>query len=291
MKKMIISVGIGLVCLVTAPKANAQRDGEFHLDKTYSIGASGTLYLNSEDAEVRITGSSRADAHLKIDRTQEVRGFSSGRSEFNVIVENRGDDLHITERERSGVRIQMGSIRTDYRIDIELPESVSIRVKGEDDDYVVRNVNGKIYMETEDGDIEIIDCKSNDLEFRLEDGDLRIDGGQGSLTVESEDGDVEVRAGNFSDIDIDIEDGDVMLETSLSDNGRYIVRGEDSSIEFVVTSGGGEFSILKDDGSVRTSSAFETVRESDHRSEFKLAGGKANVEIRTEDGRVRLSRN
>ena len=282
MKKMITSVGIGLVCLIAAPNANAQKDGEFHLDKTYSIGASGTIYLNSEDAEVRITGSSRSDAHIKIDRTQQIKGFTSGRTEFNVIVENRGDDLHVTERERSGVRIQMGSIRTDYRIDIELPESASIRVKGEDDDYVVRNVNGKIYMETEDGDIEIIDCRSSDFEFRLEDGDLK---------VESEDGDVEVRGGSFNDIDIDIEDGDVMLETSLSDDGRYIIRGEDSSIEFVVTNGGGEFSILKDDGSVRASSAFETVRETDHRSDLKLAGGKANVEIRTEDGRVRLSKN
>ncbi|KYG76664.1 DUF4097 family beta strand repeat-containing protein [Roseivirga echinicomitans] len=291
MKKMITSVGIGLVCLIAAPNANAQKDGEFHLDNTYSIGASGTLYLNSEDAEVRITGSSRSDAHIKIDRTQQIKGFTSGRAEFNVIVENRGDDLHVTERERSGVRIQMGSIRTDYRIDIELPESASIRVKGEDDDYVVRNVNGKIYMETEDGDIEIIDCRSNDFEFRLEDGDLRIDGGTGSLKVESEDGDVEVRGGSFNDIDIDIEDGDVMLETSLSDDGRYIIRGEDSSIEFVVTNGGGEFSILKDDGSVRASSAFETVHETDHRSELKLEGGKANVEIRTEDGRVRLSKN
>tara|TARA_R110001592_G_scaffold111491_3_gene308695 strand:- start:1748 stop:2623 length:876 start_codon:yes stop_codon:yes gene_type:complete len=291
MKKMITSVGIGLVCLIAAPNANAQKDGEFHLDKTYSIGASGTIYLNSEDAEVRITGSSRSDAHIKIDRTQQIKGFTSGRTEFNVIVENRGDDLHVTERERSGVRIQMGSIRTDYRIDIELPESASIRVKGEDDDYVVRNVNGKIYMETEDGDIEIIDCRSSDFEFRLEDGDLKIDGGTGALKVESEDGDVEVRGGSFNDIDIDIEDGDVMLETSLSDDGRYIIRGEDSSIEFVVTNGGGEFSILKDDGSVRASSAFETVRETDHRSDLKLAGGKANVEIRTEDGRVRLSKN
>ncbi|WP_339698371.1 DUF4097 family beta strand repeat-containing protein [uncultured Roseivirga sp.] len=291
MKKMITSVGIGLVCLIAAPNTNAQSNGEFHLDKTYSIGASGTLYLNSEDAEVRISGSNRADVHVKIDRTQQIKGFSSGRSEFNVLVENRGDDLHIIERERSGVRIQMGSIRTDYRIDIELPESASLRVKGEDDDYVVRNVSGKIYMETEDGDIEIIDCRSTNLEFRLEDGDLKIDGGSGALTVESEDGDIEVRRGNFRDIDIDVEDGDVMLETSLADDGRYILRGEDSSIDFTVTNGGGEFSILKDDGSVRASSAFETVRETDHRSELKLAGGKANIEIRTEDGRVRLSKN
>lgn len=291
MKKMITTVGIGLVFLIATPNANAQRDGEFHLDKTYSIGASGTLYLNSEDAEVRITGSNRSDAHVKIDRTQQIKGFSSGRSEFNILVENRGDDLHIIERERSGVRIQMGSIRTDYRIEIELPESVSLRVKGEDDDYVVRNVSGKIYMETEDGDIEIIDCRSTKFEFRLEDGDLKIDGGMGSLTVESEDGDIEVRRGNFKDIDIDIEDGDVILETSLFDEGRYSVRSEDSSVDFMVTNGGGEFSILKDDGSVRASSEFETVRETDHRSELKLEGGKANVEIRTEDGRVRLSKN
>ncbi|MGW8122341.1 DUF4097 family beta strand repeat-containing protein [Roseivirga echinicomitans] len=289
MKKMITSVGIGLVCLIAATNVNAQRDGKFHLDKTYSIGATGTLYLNSEDAEVRITGTKRTDAHVKIDRSQQVRGFASGRKEFNVMVENRGDDLHITERERGGVRIQVGSIRTEYRIDIELPESVSLRVKGEDDNYVVRNVNGKIYMETEDGDIEIIDCDGSDFEFRLEDGDLKMDGGSGSITVESEDGDIELRRGDFKNIDIDIEDGDVIIETALHDEGRYMIRGEDSSIDFVVISGGGEFLILKDDASVRASTAFEKIKETDQRTELSLVGGKAKVEIRTDDGRVRLS--
>ena len=126
---MILPVVIGLVGLFATNSASAQKEGEFHLDKNYNISSNGTLHLDSEDAEVRITGSSRSDVHVKIDRVQTVRGFSSGRTEFNVEVENRGGDLYITERERGGVRVQMGSIRTDYTIDIELPESVSIRVQ------------------------------------------------------------------------------------------------------------------------------------------------------------------
>lgn len=291
MKRMITSVGIGLVCLVAVPNANAQRDGEFHLDKNYEISASGTLHLNSEDAEVRITGSSRSDVHVKIDRIQTVKGFTSGRTEFDVRVENRGGDLYVTERERGGVRVQMGSIRTDYTIDIELPESVSIRVIGEDDDYVVRNVNGKIYMETEDGDIEIIDCKGNDFQFELEDGDLKLDGGSGKLIVDTEDGDIDVRRSAFGNVDIEVEDGDVILETTLTDGGTYDIRGEDATIEFIVTKGGGEFLIMKDDASVRASAEYEMIQETDNRAKLRLTGGSANVEIRTENGRVRLSKN
>jgi len=291
MEKSIIYAVTGLLCLFLANDAIAQKEGEFHLDKNYEISAIGTFHLNSEDAEVRITGSSRSDVHVKIDRIQTIKGFTSARSEFDVRVESRGGDLYITERERSGVRVQVGTIRTDYTIDIELPASVSIRIVGEDDDYVVRNVNGRISMEVEDGDIEIIDCKGDYFQFELEDGDLKLDAGSGKLMANIEDGDIEVRRGTFENVDIEVEDGDVILETSLSDGGTYDLRGEDATIEFIVTNGGGEFLIMKVDASVRSSSEYETIQETDHRAKLKLNGGSANVEIRTDDRRVRLSKN
>lgn len=268
----------------------AQESGEFHLDQNYNIDATGTLHLRSEDADVRITGSSRTDAHVKIDRNETVRGVSSRRADFKVDVENRGGDLYITERETRGVHFQMGYSRTEYRIEIELPESASLRIVGEDDDYVIRNINGKISMESEDGDIELIECNGSDFEFRIEDGDLKMDGGKGTLYVETEDGDVDIRNGDFEKVEMDIEDGNIFIETTLANNGSYDLNTEDSRVEFIVINGGGDFYVLKDDGSVRATADFETIRETDHRSELRLAGGNANVEIRTNDGRVRLSK-
>lgn len=274
--------------------ALAQRDREngrdFHLDKTYDMNATGTLHLTSADADVRITGSNRTDVHVKIDRTEEVRGISSRSRGFDVEIDNRGGDLYITERRGRGSRISVGYSRIDYDIEIELPEGASLRVKGDDDDYLVKNVNGAIQMETDDGDIELRDCNGKDFDFQLEDGDLKIDGGQGKLYVRSDDGDIDVQNGKFDDVEINLEDGSIILETSISDSGIYDIRSDDARIDFVVLNGGGDFTVTKDDGSVRASSDFDTLRETDSRSELRLDGGKAEVQIRVNDGRVRLSK-
>lgn len=290
MKRLNKLVAMGLVGLLATFTVNAQKNGEYHLDQAYTIAPNGTLYLDSEDANVNITGSSRTDVHVKIDRVVETRGFSSGRSEFTFEIEERGGNLYLTERRRGGVSIQMGYSRTDYTIDIELPRSASLKIKGEDDDYVIRNIDGRISIESEDGDIEVIDCFGSDFQFKLEDGDLKVEGGNGAISVDIEDGDVDIRKGNFDRIEMDVQDGSVILETAIADNGIYDIKAEDARLDFVVIKGGGEFLVLKDDGSLRTSSDFETLQESDHRSLVKLAGGNAKIEIRTGDGRVRLSK-
>ena len=47
-------------------------------------------------------------------------------------------------------------------------------VKGVVDDYLVRNVNGSIEMDVDDGDIELRDCNGDKFDFNLEDGDLKL---------------------------------------------------------------------------------------------------------------------
>jgi DUF4097 and DUF4098 domain-containing protein YvlB len=294
MKKQLTAL-----CMVTAMLVStsliAQDDredrGDFHLDETYEISATGTLHLNSEDADIRITGSNRSDVHVKIDRDESTRGVSSRSRSFKVEVENRNGDLHVTEkRGRSGGSFTIGSYSVKYDITIELPESASLRIKGEDDDYYVKNVNGKISIETEDGDVELNDCNGDQFDIRLEDGDLRMDGGQGDLYLRMDDGDADVRNGKFESMEVTAEDGSVSIETEVADGGNYEIRTDDSNVEFIVLNGGGEFTISKDDGRIQASSEFDLKRETDYREEYVLSGGSAEIDIRVNDGRVRLSK-
>lgn len=294
MKTQLKRSGLVLLALMlTTTLALAQNDrdkgSDYHLDQNYEMNATGTLHLSSSDANVRIIGSNRTDVHVKIDRQEEIRGFSSRGGSFEVNVENRGGDLYVTERKGRGPRITMGSYRIDYEILIELPEGASLRVKGDDDDYYVRNVEGAIDMEADDGDIELVDCNGSRFDLNLEDGDLKMNGGQGKLYISLDDGDADILNGKFEELEMKVEDGTIIVETEISDSGIYDIRGDDARIEFVVLAGGGDFNITKDDGSVRASDKFETIRETDYRSELRLKGGKADVQIRTNDGRVRLS--
>ncbi|OEK02019.1 hypothetical protein BFP97_11020 [Roseivirga sp. 4D4] len=265
------------------------QDKNFSLDEVYSLAADGTVHLRSQDANVKITGSDRSDVHVVIERTEIVRGVRTNRGRFNVEVEERQGDLYITESERRGASFQIGMRRVDYEIEIEMPQTGSLRIKGDDDDYVIRSVNGNISIETDDGDVELIECNGDKFDLELEDGDLRMDGGNGSLYVRVDDGDLDIRNGNFDRVEVAAEDGNVSLETTLSDNGVYEVRGDDADIDFVVLSGGGEFNVSKDDGRISSTSAFETIQETERRAKLSLNGGKADVDIRVEDGRVRLS--
>ncbi len=265
------------------------QDKNFNLDEVYDIASNGTIHLKSNDANVKITGSDRADVHLVIDRTETTRGVRSNRSRFDIKVEEREGDLYITESASRGVTFQIGSFRVDYEIEIEMPNTGSLRIKGDDDDYVIRSVNGKISIETDDGDVELIECNGDDFDIQLEDGDLKMDGGKGSLYINVDDGDVDVRNGAFDRVEVISEDGDVSLETTLADDGIYELRGDDANIDFVVLGGGGAFVVAKDDGRISASASFETIQESERRSKLQLNGGKADVDIRIEDGRVRLS--
>lgn len=287
MKAKILFTSAFLVTLfignITAQEKN------FNLDEVYNLATDGTIHLKSEDANVKITGSDRSDVHVVIDRTETTRGVRSSRSRFDIKVEERQGDLYITESARRGVTFQIGSWRVDYEIEIEMPQTGSLRIKGDDDDYVIRSVNGQISIETDDGDVELIECNGNKFDIELEDGDLKMDGGKGSIYVNVDDGDVDIRNGDFDSVEVTAEDGNVSIETRLSDTGVYELRGDDADIDFVVLGGGGEFNVSKDDGRISASSAFDTIQESERRSKLQLNGGKADIDIRIEDGRVRLS--
>jgi hypothetical protein len=284
------NIQIGIFCLsFLAFNAIAQSDGDYSLDQVYSLADDGTLYLRSEDAQVRITGSDRSDVRVMIERKVEVRGASSRRS-FEMQIEEKSGNLYLTERSKSS-GWNVGYYRLDYEITIELPMNASLKIDGEDDDYLIKSVQGSIRLQTEDGNVELIDCNGDDFEIELEDGDLRMDGGNGSLYVNVEDGDIDVRNGNFDRVEIITEDGDIMVETNLADKGVYDIDGQDATIELIVLQGGGEFDISKDDARVSVTKEFEMLRDTDSRETFRLSPGTADVRIRTEDGRVRLTKN
>jgi len=284
------NIQIGIFCLsLLAFDAVAQSDGDYSLDQVYSMADDGTLYLRSEDAQVRITGSDRSDVRVMIERKEEVRGASSRRT-YEMEIEEKSGNLYLTERSRSS-GWNVGYYRLDYEITIEMPMNASLKIDGEDDDYLIKSVQGSIRLQTEDGNVELIDCNGDDFEIELEDGDLRMDGGNGSLYVNVEDGDIDVRNGDFERLEIITEDGDIMVETNLADKGIYDIDGQDATIELIVLKGGGEFEISKDDARVSVTKEFEMLRETDAREIYKLTPGNADVRIRTEDGRVRLTKN
>jgi hypothetical protein len=277
---LLLILGVVTIC--------AAQDGNFHLDKEYTISKNGTIDLGSSDAKVFITGSARSTAHIKIDRKITVKGWGWGGEDFRVEVEADKGNLKIKERQ-SGGNVSVGYYNEQYRIELEVPEGVSLEVRGDDGDYFIKNINGSISMNMDDADAELTDCKGNQFVFRIDDGDIHMDKGRGSIEIHGDDTDVEIYNAKFTSIHADLDDGDLIIETSLSDAGDYDLRSQDGLISLTVTGGGGEFDIRHDDGHIMTSSDFETTLRSEDHTKVSLPKGTARVSVRADDAQIKLN--
>ena len=262
---------------------------EFHLEEEFKIDADGTLYLESEDADVTITATDRSNVYVKIDRVVKVKGVSSENyQKFDFAISERNGNLYLEERSESRINFTVGYMSEDYTIDIEVPRQVSLDLEGEDDDYVIYSAGGEITLEVEDGDAEIKDFKGSGIDFLSEDGNLHLEGGSGYLHVETEDGDIEVEGGDFKDVDVETEDGDVELVTNLYSRGEYVFKTDDGDLELIFPEGGGMIEIHHDDCDIRTSEQYRLVRDSEDKTVVQSGNGDADVKIFIEDGSVRL---
>ncbi|HEB83370.1 MAG TPA: hypothetical protein ENI92_00035, partial [Bacteroidetes bacterium] len=260
-----------LILLAAASTAAAREKKDetkqtYHLDEVYPIAPDGTLLLVTEDADVEIIGSDRSDVHVVVDHTLYVRGVvlraDSTPFEMEVVAEKGNLSIRQVGGDYS-VGMIFGSVREDYRVLIEAPKSVNLNLRGDDDDYKIRGMEGELRLRFEDGDARIVSYKGEHVEVECEDGSVEIEGGSGLLEGYSEDGEITVEEGTYREMDLSCEDGDLEIENALADDGTYSLRTEDGDIRFTVLSGGGTFRATFEDGGARADSRFGKVDEDD----------------------------
>ncbi|MDZ7689562.1 MAG: DUF4097 family beta strand repeat-containing protein [Balneolaceae bacterium] len=262
------------------------------MNQTYSIDKNGTIELQSDDADiVEITGSDRNDVRLVVDYHLKIEGLTLGDKEkFEMQVTERGGNLIIQEKPRnSSFNINLGVMKEDYTIRIEVPQGVNLNLDGDDDTYEITNIHGSINVDADDSEITLNRCQGEEFDFDLDDGELFMDGGYGLLNIDIDDGEADIRSGQFSRVHVDMDDADIHLATTLADDGDYNFSSDDGSIDFIVLGGGGEIWIDHDEINVSAGSEFEETRSSEDYNEYRLRGGNARVRINTDDGDVRLS--
>lgn len=274
-------LAIALIC-------NAQSADEFNLDKVYSVDSEGTISLQSDDADVTITGSERSDVRVTVHYRLEVKGISFGEKEkFEMIVEESNGNLNIYEKKRDfGNNVVFGSSKEDYEITIEAPRGVSLKLEGDDEEYRITGIDGDFSVDADDSNLELNDCRGDMFAFDLDDGEVRMNGGKGSLRMDIDDGDVRILNGDFSEIDIDTDDSELDITTRLADSGDYRFDMDDGDLRLNIAGGGGEFEVSHDNADISTSRQFEQTIDEEGRSVFRLTGGNATVRVNTDDGDI-----
>lgn len=281
-----LTVTVVLIALNVSLQA---QDREFKLDNVYPVEENGIIHLNSDDAEVTIKGSDRSDVHVVIYRRLDVDGWKvKSDGEFSVEVENRDGDLYITENNTEEHRLVLGEVNEEYRITLEVPESVGLEIKGDDDTYDISNIDLGVNLSADDSDVELSDVRGENFTFNIDDGNIKMNEARGNLSLKMDDGELFVREAEFSEVDADYDDGQIDITTSLADDGLYLFDMDDGELELSVTGGGGTFEIDHDDQDLYVGDQFEKVRSDEDESVYRLEGGNARIEIDTDDGRVEL---
>ena len=287
MKLMKTSIFLPLV-LIMANLYYGQNHNEFHIDQSYPINNTGTLYLSLHDADVTIIGENRQDVALKLDYFVSRKGIEWGNKEFYVEVDPKDGDLYIEEFREGSITI-MGYSSTEYKVVIKVPNGVTLNIKGDDDDYNITAINGEISIDADDADVLLKHCQGNSFYFDLDDGDVIMDEGRGSLTARMDDGDIEISNAAFDNIDFRGDDGELALETSITPNSLFKLIGDDANFDIVITNGGGTFTIKHDDGDIDYDNNFRLMEQEEHRTVLALTGGRGKVIISGDDIRVNLA--
>ncbi|MCW9708762.1 DUF4097 family beta strand repeat-containing protein [Fodinibius salsisoli] len=285
-----VKTGFFTALLITLAGTVWAQDEAFKLNETYPIAEEGTLHLVSDDAEVTIEGADRSDVHVVIYRHVDMDGWKVEKSgTFDVEVKQRDGDLYITEKSDEERRVVVGSVKEEYQITIQAPHDIALDIQGDDDRYTIRNINRGIRLEADDTEAEILNAGGQQFNFSMDDGRINMDRGQGSLELSMDDGTFSVAQGTFDNWNTQMDDGIITLGTRLVDGGSYSLDMDDGSLKLNIAGGGGRFIINHDDPEIDFGGSFEAVRAGENHSEYRLAGGNAEVEINTDDGEITLS--
>jgi DUF4097 and DUF4098 domain-containing protein YvlB len=283
------TLSLGVIVFLCSPILDLMgQDNEFHLDETYNVKKTGTIYLSSDDAEVFVIGMDRNDVHVKIDRVVDTKGVRWGDRKFDVIIEETNGDLRIKDKEWGDQTGFVGYSREEYVIVLKVPPTINLDLNGDDDDYEISEISGDIKMRIDDGDIRIQHCTSTSYDFDIDDGDITVDGARGSLIARIDDGDLNVFNGFLIKMDIRGDDSDIDIETAVSNNGEYNFRIDDSSLALDIIEGGGTFIINHDDAGISADRVFSIESDDENYRKYTLPGGNARIEITGDDMGVRL---
>lgn len=270
----------------------ASTQSTFSLDQVYDVSPNGTLKLTTEDANVTIKGTSRKDAHVKIYR--KIKSKSEIVGSWEIVVNNSGGDLSLTEKDQQYNKGKkwLNYEQLQYTVEIEIPYGMELKIIGEDDDYVIDQINGDIDLTMEDGNANISGCDSKYWNITMEDGDVDIDKMNGEARLRMEDGDIIIKDGDFSSFSAILQDGDIDVESNLNANAEIEIQAEDGDITFTYNDGGGEFDVNFEDGDVSIKSdGYDVVSKKDNRKKIKTSSnGSAEVRISVEDGDVILKK-
>jgi DUF4097 and DUF4098 domain-containing protein YvlB len=183
---------------------------------------------------------SKGNVHVRCADTTESTVLVEGKHADDVVVEQRGDSITVTEPGR-------GRIFGDnaLRVEVIVPESSNPAIRTGSADIQLEGTAGHAQLRSGSGDCTA-DLVEGHLLVETGSGEIRVDAVHGNLKVKSGSGDVEIgeAAGPSS---ISTGSGDVTVENA---NGNLVVKTGSGDLSIDATHGDTSFSTGSGDASI-----------------------------------------
>lgn len=235
-------------------------------EKIVGFDAGGMIHVKTDDGDIQIVGWDKNEVVVQAIATVSGwprRSIENRIDDVKVYVEKSGNELKIWARYPRNM---------DVNFRIKAPTKSNFDIRTDDGEIEIEKIVGDIEIETEDGDVEIYETQG-DLRINTDDGEVVMRDVVGNLDLRTNDGDVSGSIEPKKRVYVKADDATIHLDLR--------VQKRDNVAVFVST----------DDGDVRSDFPVYThyARSSYHDNE-EGGEGEIQVEVRTNDGDIRLAR-
>jgi DUF4097 and DUF4098 domain-containing protein YvlB len=219
-------------------------------DKKFSVKPGGTLYLETDVGEVRVTGGSGDEVAIKV----EIKGSDSFVKDFEVTATQEGGDVRVKGDLPKSFWKMFSNGNHDAKFTLTVPRKYNVNASTAGGDVMVTGIEGETRGSTSGGDISAIEVKGKvtigtsggDVEIRKVEGMVEAETSGGDVKVSSVKGDVDVSTSG-GNVRVESVEGAVKAETS-GGNVLVTVRGGNKGIRAETSGGNVEIAVASNVG-------------------------------------------
>jgi Toastrack DUF4097 len=261
----------------------------FELEESYPVNKKVLISLKTKNAKIRIHGEERNDVFLQVNRLASPKGKIEDDG-YSLEISNQSDRLLIEEKKEAST----GMVRyknLEYNISLLVPYRSSLLIYGRDDTYFIDSIDGKIEMDSDDGDVRINFYKGPELKIKVEEGNVNLtNSGPGNLFIRMGDGDLEIMNSIFKDIVANLGSGDLDLHQRFSDVHTLKFDMEDGALKMELFGNGGKIEARTIGGEISASPEFKIEKKSKGFVQYTIGDGFGKIFANTRDGDILITK-
>lgn len=302
-------------------------------EKHYPMPSGGRIVLTADDGDIEISSWEREEVYLKITK----RTWGENSREADQILENM--EIEIREEKDGLVIREMDTRETENQfhlldlfdpnfwrdrgrsggvVDFELtvPEHIHLRLRCDEGNVNVSRIQGEIYIEVDEGDVDLKDIVTPQMIVGVDEGDVDVrkieSQDRGMINIETDEGSILIEEGQIGEADIGADEGDIIFRNVVVErfwfgtdegdievdfhpmkNGKYRLEADEGDVEISLRDDADLQVVLQTNEGWIDSDFDLDVRRRDEaeRAEGTIGQGEGTLRVYTEEGDIRLLKN